>query len=259
MFLARHNKSAPVAAACSHKANPVNPRSASSTIPGSSRSTSSLDSDNSDSVHGPISASNMACVPHSANATTRACGNADRSPLVTPGRPKNSSFTTVSATSNVVPSIATNRRPANNDPDVAAVANGRATRSNNAFTGSNPNRSRAWKIADFDGNLTGSTPGSAHANPSVINPNTSSYEPSECNAIPTAKYAIVRAGNDRCRCSVRPDSAITSSTTSGGNTRVNNPTDTRSDNRRSESGFTQPARGIHPNYTLVVLTERYCR
>ena len=55
-----------------------------------------------------------------------------------------------------------------------AVANGWATRSNNAFTGSAPSRSRAWKIADFDGNLTGSTSGSAHANPSVNSPNTSS-------------------------------------------------------------------------------------
>ena len=70
--------------------------------------------------------------------------------------------------------MATNRRPASNDPGVSAVANGPATRSNNACTGSDPNRSRAWKIADFDGSLTGSAPGSAHANPSVINPNTSS-------------------------------------------------------------------------------------
>jgi hypothetical protein len=87
--------------------------------------------------------------------------------------------TALSATSNVVPSIATNRRPANHDPGVAGVANGTATRSNNARTGSNPNRSRAWKIADFDGNLTGSTSGSDHANPSVINAITSSYDPSE--------------------------------------------------------------------------------
>ena len=121
-----------------------------------------------------------------------------------------------------------------------------------------PTASRAWKIADFDGNFTGSASRNDHANPSVNNPSTSSYEPSECNAIPIAKYAITRAGNDRCRCSVRPDSAITSSTTSGGNTRVNTPTDTRSDNRRSDSGFTQPARGTHPNYTAVILTERYC-
>jgi len=32
----------------------------------------------------------MACVPHSANATTLACGNAACSPLLEAGRPKNS-------------------------------------------------------------------------------------------------------------------------------------------------------------------------
>jgi hypothetical protein len=38
---------------------------------------------------------------------------------------------------------------------------------------------------------------------------------------------------------------------------VTTPTDTRSDNRRSDSGFVQPARGMPPNYTAVTLTERY--
>jgi hypothetical protein len=66
------------------------------------------------------------------------------------------------------------------------------------------------------------------------------------------------AGDNRCRSSVRPTSAITSSTSSGGNVRVNTPTDTRSDNRRSDTGLVHPARGIHPNYTAVALTERYC-
>lgn len=78
------------------------------------------------------------------------------------------------------------------------------------------------------------------------------------NAIPTAKYAITRAGNDRCRCSLRFVSASTSSTSAGGNTRVSSPTDTRSDRRRSDGGFFHPARGTPPNYTPVVLTERYC-
>jgi hypothetical protein len=35
---------------------------------------------------------------------------------------------------------------------------------------------------------------------------------------------------------------------------VNTPTDTRSDNRRSETGFTHPERGMPPNYTVVSLT-----
>ena len=174
MFLARHNKSAPVAAACCHKANPVKPRSASSTIPGSSRSISGFDSASSDVVYGPISASKMAWVPHSAKATTRAWGNAERSPFITPARPKNPSLATVSATSKVVPSIATIRRPARNEPRVSLVANGRATRSKSALTGSKPSRSRAWKIADFDGNRTGSAPGSDHDKPSVNRPSTSS-------------------------------------------------------------------------------------
>lgn len=43
----------------------------------------------------------------------------------------------------------------------------------------------------------------------------------------------------------------------GGNTLATNPTDTTSDNRRSDSGFTQPARGTHRNYTAVILIERY--
>ena len=49
-------------------------------------------------------------------------------------------------------------------------------------------------------------------------------------------------------------SAITSSTTSAGNTRVNKPTETRSDRRVSVSGFFHPARATPPNYTVVVLT-----
>ena len=69
--------------------------------------------------------------------------------------------------------------------------------------------------------------------------------------IPIAKYAITRAGNDRWRWSVRPTSAMTSSTSAGGNTRVSTPTDTKSDNRRSETGFTHPARGMSRNDTAA--------
>ena len=44
----------------------------------------------------------------------------------------------------------------------------------------------------------------------------------------------------------------------GGNTRVSTPTDTKSDNRRSDSGLRQPVHEAYPtNYTHVVLTERY--
>jgi hypothetical protein len=72
-----------------------------------------------------------------------------------------------------------------------------------------------------------------------------------------AKYAITLAGSERLRCSVRPTPAITSSTRSGGKTLVSKPTDTRSDRRRSETGFTHPARGMATNYIIVTLTERY--
>jgi len=40
-------------------------------------------------------------------------------------------------------------------------------------------------------------------------------------------------------------------------TLVNNPTDTKSDSRRSETGFTHPLRGSSADYTHAVLTERY--
>ena len=95
------------------------------------------------------------------------------SPLFTPGRPNQASLSAVSATSRHVPSIATNRLPASHAPGVDAVANGRATRRNNASTGSEPSRGRAWKIADFDGSTTGAAPDD-HDNPSVNNANTSS-------------------------------------------------------------------------------------
>jgi len=93
----------------------------------------------------------MAWVPHSASATTLAWGNAARSPLLIPGLPKNSAFTAESATSKQVPSTATIRRPASHTPGVASPPIGAATRSNNAANGSDPNRWRAWKIADLLG------------------------------------------------------------------------------------------------------------
>jgi len=101
----------------------------------------------------PILAAKTAWVPHSANATTRACGNAACSPLFTPGRPKWASFAVVSATSRHIPSIATNRRPASHTPGVCSPPIGLATRSNNAANGSDPSRARAWKIADLLGGL----------------------------------------------------------------------------------------------------------
>src|SRR5674476_1268694 len=226
-------------------------------MPGSSRSRSGSVNVASDWEYLPISAAKTACVPHSANATTLACGNAACSPLLTPGRPKCAVFAAVSATSRHIPSIATSRRPASHTSGVCSAPIGLATRSNSAANGSDPRRARAWKIADLLGNEYSSRQPDAHDSPSVSCASTSSYEPSEYSAIPIEKYAITRAGSDRCRCSVRPTSAITSSTRSGGNTRVSTPTDTRSDNRRSDSGSFHPALGMPPNYTDATLTERY--
>jgi len=101
----------------------------------------------------PISAAKTAWVPHSASATTLAWGNAACSPLLTPGRPKCWAFVLVSATSMQVPSIATSRRPASHTPGACSAPIGRATRLNNAAYGSDPNRARAWKIADLLGGL----------------------------------------------------------------------------------------------------------
>ena len=199
------------------------------------------------------SAANIACVPHSATATNRACGNAAFSPLFTPGRPKNSSLTGVSATSRQVPSIATSRRPASHTPGVSGPPIGRATRANNAANGSDPNRSRAWKIADLPGNRYCSatpTPTTTHRSAATTRPHTSppSTAPSRSRSTPSPAPATT---DDAARCAPTP--AITSSTSSGGNTRVSTPTDTRSDNRRSDSGFIHPARGIPTNYTACNL------
>ncbi len=120
-------------------------------MPGSSRSSSGPVKVASDCEYEPISAAKIAWVPHSANATTRAIGNAACSPLLTPGRPKCSVFAVVSATSRQVPSIATRRRPASHTPSVSSVPSGRATRANNAANGADPSRARAWKIADLLG------------------------------------------------------------------------------------------------------------
>lgn len=65
---------------------------------------------------------------------------------------KNSSLAAVSATSRVVPSIATIRRPARNAPAISGPASGTATRSNNLRIGSAPSRALAWKIAEALGN-----------------------------------------------------------------------------------------------------------
>src|SRR5680860_1219635 len=58
-----------------------------------------------------VAAANIACVPHSASATSRSCGNAPTpSPRPDPGRPNSASLSGVSATSRQVPSMLTSRQ-----------------------------------------------------------------------------------------------------------------------------------------------------
>ena len=69
--------------------------------------------------------------------------------------------------------MATSRRPPRNAPGVRSLASGTATLANSVSSGSGPSRARAWKIPDFDGSMSGSSP-ELHARPSVMRPNTSS-------------------------------------------------------------------------------------
>src|SRR3954469_730479 len=134
-------------------------------MPGVSRDTTTAANSTSLVEYGPSSASMMAWVPHSTKPTSRAWGNADRSPFAVPGRPKNASFSSLSATSKVVPSIDTSRRPANHAPGVDNDANGTATRRNNTRSGSAPNLTRAWNNPELDGNTYFSRQRDTHDKP----------------------------------------------------------------------------------------------
>lgn len=100
-----------------------------------------------------MAAAKTACVPHSVSTTNRTCGNAPFfSPRPDPGRPKNASLSSVSATSSVVPSTATTQRPRYQAPMVyAAVDTGRHTRANRTRSDSAPSRARAREIAPVEG------------------------------------------------------------------------------------------------------------
>jgi len=82
-------------------------------------------------------------VTHSARATSRACGNTACSPQTEPERPKNSALPDMSATSKQDPSIATNRRPTRNAPDISTAPNSFATQANRSRTGSKPSHTLA--------------------------------------------------------------------------------------------------------------------
>ena len=89
--------------------------------------------------------------PPSARPTTRTCGNAACSPRCVFGRPNAAALAGVSATSRVVPSIASTRYPRYHAPLVSGVANGRATSTNSRRSGSAPSRALALAIAGVEG------------------------------------------------------------------------------------------------------------
>ncbi len=202
----------------------------------------------------------MACVPHSASATTRACGNAARSPFITPGRPKNSSLAGVSATIETGP--IDRHQPPPGQPAPRRVLARQRTRDpleQPLHRLEHRDRSRACEIAALFANRRRrhrrarptptrqtSTPTRPHTNRRNATPSPSRSTPSTA---PATTDDAARSARTR-RPPHRPPPAGTPSPP--------HPTDTTSDNRRSDSGFTQPARGTHPNYTDVTLIERYC-
>src|SRR6266540_2417778 len=114
--LARHNSSAPVAAAVRHSLAPTNSRPASVVSP---------------VAYDPIAALIVAWVPHSTSPTTRTCGNAPvPSPRPLLARPNAASLSAVSATSSVAPSTASSRHRRYHAPGVSGVASGRAALAN---------------------------------------------------------------------------------------------------------------------------------
>lgn len=93
----------------------------------------------------PIVASRMAWVPHSARATTRACGYGVG--LVPPCLGYSARFASVSGRSSITPSMAITRHRSHQAPGVAALATGTATRQNSSAITSSPRRARAWARA----------------------------------------------------------------------------------------------------------------
>ncbi|GAA3369933.1 hypothetical protein GCM10017744_091670 [Streptomyces antimycoticus] len=128
----------------------------------------------------------------------------------------------LSATSQHVPSTASNRKPRQNAPGVASVAIGLAVVAKSTRNGSQPSRCRARNSEDFAG--TCQPPSSPWPRrPSTRCRITSRYGAGENNASPSTKYTTSRAGSSRLRCSPHPQAATTRSTNPGGYTQVNSP------------------------------------
>ena len=203
----------------------------------------------------PTAAAKMACVPHSANATTRACGNAARSPLFTPGRPKNA------VVLDGVGHIQT--RPVDRDqPPPGQPPRRRARPPGRPDRPGDPLEQRPATAPHPTGPAPGRSPTCSATRYRSSPPRRPRQPIGQLRQHILIRTLGVQRHPDRevrhhprrqrsaDRTSVRPAPAITSSTRPGGNTRVNTPTDTKSDNRRSDSGFTHPARGmttkLHP-------------
>ena len=127
-------------------------RSATTSIPGPSSASSSSVSVCSPVVIPAHRAPITARDPHSANATTRTCGNAP-APAPPPGRPNASAFSAVSGTSIVSPSNATSRSPATCAQPSSCPASGPATASSRSAITFQPSRARALEIAAADGDI----------------------------------------------------------------------------------------------------------
>src|ERR1019366_8176760 len=116
---ARHTMCAPVARNSGASAQDRNLRSASTSIPGPKQPLSSRSQARacSESRYGPRDAPSRLPVPDSAATSHLTCANAP-SRVWLDGRPKCSSLTALSGTSEVDPSIETTRSPQQNTPGV---------------------------------------------------------------------------------------------------------------------------------------------
>ena len=157
-------------------------------------------------------------MPVSASAISRSAGYPAK-PIRYRIRPSHQRLRLVSGTlSELQPSKATVRSPANRTPGVPGWASGPATTSNSALIGAGPSRRRKSRSAFSDGHGT-----SRPASPAVSLAHTRAY-PSR-GYIPSAstKYTPTRDGRSRSRrCTVFVCSRM-SSTSSNGRYCVNSP------------------------------------
>ncbi len=207
--------------------------------------------------YAPITAATRARVPHSARASSRACGNAPRSRLpeasLVDGPPKCSQFAPVSCTSTVVPSSDTRCRPRQNAPGVPGPATSPAVPSNSSRSGPAPSRERALDSASSDGTLT-VIPWAAQASVPASLRITRPAPMSMNSASASTKYTVSHAGSIRFRCSRAPAAPMASSTAWRGNALASTPTEIRSSSLPSSRSTCCPALAMRRSYTDVSLS-----